>query len=208
MHDYLQKTYNERKDVIKNRLIDFKKEFEKDDKHVFGELCFCLLTPQSKAKICWRAIEKLKETGLLYTGDQKQVKAWLGAVRFNENKSNYLIEVRNVFPDFKVKQKLIELNDPKEMREWLVKNVKGYGYKEASHFLRNVGFGQNLAILDRHILKNLVKYNVIPEFPKSLTSRLYKEIEEKMSIFSNEVGLPMDELDLLFWSEEAGEVFK
>lgn len=208
MRDYLQKTYNERKEIIKNRLIDFKKEFEKDDKHVFGELCFCLLTPQSKAKLCWRAIEKLKETGLLYNGDQKQVKAWLGAVRFNENKSGYILNARELFPDFKVKQKLIELNDPKEMREWLVKNVKGYGYKEASHFLRNIGFGQNLAILDRHILKNLVKYEVIPEFPKSLTPKLYKEIEEKMSLFSKDVEIPMDELDLVFWSEEAGEVFK
>lgn len=52
-------------------------------------------------------------------------------------------------------------------------------YKEASHFLRNVGFGENIAILDRHILRNLVKLEVIDELPKTLTPKLYLEIEEK-----------------------------
>jgi len=40
------------------------------------------------------------------------------------------------------------------MPEWLVKNLTGLGYKEAGHFLRNIGSGK-IAILDRHILRNL-----------------------------------------------------
>ena len=76
-----------------------------------------------------------------------------------------------------------------------------------SHFLRNIGH-RNLAILDRHILKNLHKLNVINEIPATLTPKKYFEIENKFIEFSNKVNISMDELDLLFWSQETGEVFK
>ena len=93
-------------------------------------------------------------------------------------------------------------------REWLAKNVKGLGFKEASHFLRNIGFGQDVAILDRHILNNLKRLGVIDIIPKSLTPKRYSEIEERMAKFSKAMGIPLEELDLLFWSEETGHVFK
>jgi N-glycosylase/DNA lyase len=89
-----------------------------------------------------------------------------------------------------------------------VENVKGLGYKEASHFLRNIGLGEDLAILDRHILKNLGLLGVIDEVPSSPTKRLYLEIERKMAAFSKEAKIPMGQLDLLLWYKEAGEVFK
>jgi len=80
--------------------------------------------------------------------------------------------------------------------------------KEASHFLRNIGLGKDLAILDRHILKNLKEYGVINEIPKSITKKVYIAIEDKMREFSKRINIPMDELDLLFWSKETGIIFK
>ena len=82
------------------------------------------------------------------------------------------------------------------------------GYKEASHFLRNIGFADYLAILDRHILKNLKIFGIIEEIPKSLSKKKYLEIEEKMRNLANEVNIPLSHLDLLFWSKETGEIFK
>lgn len=99
-------------------------------------------------------------------------------------------------------------SSPAAAREWLVENVKGLGYKEASHFLRNIGLGEELAILDRHILKNLLLLGVIAELPRSPTKRLYLEIEKEMAAFSSRTGIPMGQLDLLLWYKEAGEVFK
>jgi N-glycosylase/DNA lyase len=84
----------------------------------------------------------------------------------------------------------------------------GFGLKEASHFLRNIGSEFDLAILDRHIIKNLLRYGVIDEIPKSLTKKQYLMIEERMKKFSKKIGIPLAELDLLFWSEETGEIFK
>jgi N-glycosylase/DNA lyase len=92
-------------------------------------------------------------------------------------------------------------------RDWLVENVDGLGLKEASHFLRNTGvFGH--AILDRHVLKNLVKMGVISEIPKSLGRKNYLVIEEKFKRYAAESGFSVEELDLLFWSDETGFVFK
>ena len=87
-------------------------------------------------------------------------------------------------------------------------NVKGMGMKEASHFLRNIGFGGELAILDRHILKNLVAVGVIPEIPKSLSPKKYLAIESAMLEFSRSMGIPMDHLDIVLWYKEAGAIFK
>ncbi len=204
----LKKTYELKKADIEKRLEELKENWNKDEVHIFGELVFCLFTPQSKAKSCWNAVEKLKETGLLYTGTAGDIIKWMGAVRFNKNKSQYVVEARELFTEngeLNVKGKLAGKTQ-EEKRQWLVKNVKGMGLKEASHFLRNVGFF-DLAILDRHILKNLIRHGVI-EMPKSLTEKKYLEIEGKFKEFAEKQCIPMSHLDLLFWSEEAGEVFK
>ena len=81
------------------------------------------------------------------------------------------------------------------------------GWKEASHFLRNIGH-RNLAILDRHILRNLVRAGVLHRLPKTLTAKRYLLIEEKFKDFAERMDIPMDELDLLFWSMETGEILK
>ncbi|MEM3584736.1 MAG: hypothetical protein QW193_05630, partial [Nitrososphaerales archaeon] len=80
--------------------------------------------------------------------------------------------------------------------------------KEASHFLRNIGLGKDFAILDRHILKNLKEFNVIKDIPKSISKKVYLDIENKMREFSKQINIPMDELDLLFWSKETSFIFK
>ena len=89
-----------------------------------------------------------------------------------------------------------------------MKNLTGLGYKEAGHFLRNIGFGERIAILDRHILKNLYSLGVIEEIPASLSGKKYLDIEKKMADFSKEMHIPLSHLDLLLWSKETGEIFK
>ena len=101
-----------------------------------------------------------------------------------------------------------KINDGYQAREWLVRNVKGIGYKEAGHFMRNIGFDQDLAILDRHILRNLKKLRVIDGVPDTLTKRQYLATEGKMKEFSEAVGIPMSHLDFVLWYKETGEILK
>jgi len=89
----------------------------------------------------------------------------------------------------------------------LNQNVNGIGRKESAHFLRNIGYN-NLAILDRHILKHLVTCGVFDEIPNISTKSRYDNVSNEFMKFADSVGIPMDELDLLFWAEEAGEMLK
>ncbi len=93
------------------------------------------------------------------------------------------------------------------LRDWLIANINGLGRKEAAHFLRNIGY-RGLAILDRHILRNLMYHGVLRSMPTSLTPARYSIIEGLVRQFAVDIGIDMDELDLLFWSRETGEIRK
>ena len=147
----------------------------------------------------------------LFEGTYDEIRADLNIVRFRNNKSKYLIEAREKFiggTDLSLKEILSQFKSVKDMRVWLVKNVKGIGYKEASHYLRNIGLGDDIAILDRHILKNMKLLGVIKEVPRSLPVKIYLELEDKLEVYSKKIRIPMDHLDFVLWYKEAGEVFK
>src|SRR5712692_2247748 len=207
----IKQLYQTQKEPIHTRLREFKEILQRNDHDVFAELCFCLLTPQSSAKTCWAAVNRLRDKSLLLKGEASELEPLLRDVRFNDSKAKYIVEAREHFSkngDLQVKPHLRSFVNNYELREWLVENVNGLGYKEASHFLRNVGLGEEFAILDRHILRNLKDFGVLPEIPTSLTKKRYLEIEEKVRRFSRQIGIPMGELDLLLWSKETGWIFK
>ena len=97
---------------------------------------------------------------------------------------------------------------PQERRDFFAKNrsIKGLGYKEASHFLRNIGFS-GYAILDKHILNSLREMGVINKRMEPTTAAGYLAIEKKLEI-RREIGINMDHLDLLLWSRKTGEILK
>lgn len=209
----IEKIYKEKKKDIEKRLKEFKEIWEKgSNEDIHAELSFCILTPQSKAVNAWKAITTLRENGLLFNGTPEDIVEYLNIVRFKNNKAKYLVELREQMTDTNgriiTRDFFNSIENITKKREWIVKNIKGMAYKEAGHFLRNIGFGKEIAILDRHILKNLVKLEVIEDIPKSLTPKLYLEIEEKMKAYCKFINIPMDSLDLLLWYKEAGEIFK
>lgn len=207
----LMENYRQRRPEIRRRLLQFSRVWRESDERIFAELAFCFCTPQSSARACDTAVSGMLRTGILFRGDEEMIRRHLaGKVRFHNSKSRYIVEARNLFSsrgDILIKSKL-SYSNPFRLRDWLVQGVRGLGYKEASHFLRNIGMGGNIAILDRHILRNLAKYGVIEGIPRTLTRKRYLDIEGRMRRFSERLGIPLAELDLLFWSEETGEIFK
>lgn len=206
----LRKAYRSHRRVIARRMREFSRLRSAPRKRIFEELCFCLLTPQSSAVVCDGVIKALKSAGLLLKGGEKDLQPFLKKARFYRKKSYYLVRARKVFMCEGQKGicRRIRIEDPKILRDWLVENILGMGFKEAGHFLRNIGLGEDLAILDVHILRRLVEFGVINAFPKSLGRKTYMEIEEKMRQFAGEVGIPLAHLDLLFWCMGTGHVFK
>jgi len=210
--DQLRKIYRTRRAEIAARLEEFTKLWsDGSDKEIFAELAFCLFTPQSKAKACWAAVLTIKDRDLLLSGTADEIKRRLLSVRFHNKKAQYLVEARNLFfgsGRISIKPFLKGFADIYECRDWLVKNIKGFGYKEASHFLRNIGFGEKIAILDRHILRNLSGLGIIEGIPESLGRTKYLKTERKMSDFAQRINIPLSHLDLLLWCKETGEIFK
>ncbi|MCK4967489.1 MAG: N-glycosylase/DNA lyase [Candidatus Aenigmarchaeota archaeon] len=207
----LKQLYEQKKDEITTRLTHFKQIYKLSDEHIFQELSFCLCTPQSSAKSCDKAIKGLMQLNLLYAGTAHEIAQNLFGVRFHNNKSRYIVLARDFFTKnnkITIKQQLDKFNNIFELRDFLVNNIKGMGMKEASHFLRNIGKGDNLAILDRHILKNLQHYGAITHIPKTISNEKYEKIESDLREFSKNINIPPSHLDLLFWSKETGEIFK
>ncbi len=181
----------------------------KDQKRFISEFVFCLLTPQSKAREADKAVEGLKKANLLSEGGISEIKPLLKRVRFYNNKASYIIRNRPVFLSAENFEYITNLKNCNiEIREFLVQNVVGYGYKEASHFLRNIGRGQGIAILDRHILKGLCDTGCICEFPKSISRGAYLEIEQKLVRFSKAIGIDVRYLDFVFWYRKTKDIFK
>jgi len=171
----------------------------KDDECLFGELCFCLLTPQSRARICRGAINKLKTDKKLFTANLEELKNYLKGVRFPNVKAGRIVEAREKLPELK---KNLNLSS-EELREWLMNNIKGLGLKESSHFMRNIGF-KGLPIIDAHIQNFLRKIGFYTKIG-SLTRKQYLELENKFLELAKELDIPVEELDIAIWLYQSGE---
>ncbi|HIH39883.1 TPA: N-glycosylase/DNA lyase [Candidatus Woesearchaeota archaeon] len=198
--------------VVNKRLSEFSSFKNKSDKEWFSELCFCLLTANSKAKTAIAIQKELGHEGFRY-------KSWKELAecirrnkhRFHNNKAKFIVgarkysNIKNIIKN--IVKSGINSSEQSEAREFLVKNIKGLGYKEASHFLRNVGYF-DLAILDRHILNLMVENKLIKEKPKSLTNKTYFEIENKFRVLADKLEMSLAELDLYMWYMKTGEILK
>ncbi len=195
--------------VFKKEIQKRKKEFKKiglNKNDILKELFFCILTPQSKATSCWEAvceIVNLDGKNFNYSNIEEILSK---KVRFHKKKTQYIIEAKKKF-DLIYKMIKNRLK-PEILREILVKEVKGIGYKEASHFIRNIGYSFEVAILDRHILKNLKNLKVIKQLPKTLSKNSYIEIEQKFKEYAKRIRIPLVDLDFTLWAKQTRYVFK
>ncbi len=206
--------YEKRRDEIEARLEEFRNIWQHGtDEDLFFEMAFCLCTPQSSALSCDKAVRELRKKELLFHGPEVEVLSILDGhgVRFPENKSRWILKARERFisPTPSLRNVLKELADnPFDLRDWLVQEVLGLGLKEASHYARNIGLGEELAILDRHILNNLFRLGVIDMIPKNLSRTRYLDVEERLRRFCRSLEVPMGHMDLLLWARQTGFVFK
>jgi len=207
MHEIVKKINelknSEIKEKIQNRISEFKNINKKSNEDLFKEMCFCMLTANFNAE---KSIKIQNEIGqCFYTDSKKQLSKKLQDYghRFPNARAEYISESQKCKDQL---TKIVNHHDKKAIREWIVKNVKGLGYKESSHFLRNVGF-DDYAIIDFHIIDVLVDYNLI-EKPKTLTKTKYLEIEELLRKIAKRTNLTLAELDLYLWYMETGKILK
>lgn len=197
-------TYEKYENIIINRLKDFQNI---KPELIFYEFCFCIMTPQSSAKNAWRVQNKLIELDFQNTrfnpssilADKNHY------IRFHNTKSQRLLNAIDY--NARLNEILKANNNQYEKRKIIKSEFVGIGMKEASHFLRNIGY-KHLAIIDRHILRMLLECDILNDATPPKNDKQYLEIEQKIINFSNKINIDMDILDLLFFAHSNGEVLK
>jgi len=189
--------------LIQKRIGEFKELNKKPNDELFKELCFCILTANFNAEKSIKIQNEIGECFLNNSEEELAKKLKNLGHRYPNTRAKYILESRKCKESLK---EVIQFNDKKKLREWIVDNVKGLGYKEASHFLRNIGF-DDFAIIDFHIVDILVKHDLIKR-PKTLTKTKYLEIENLLRTIGKKTDLTLAELDLYLWYMETGKILK
>ena len=192
------------KQSIDQRMLEFEDLGKKDNNEYFKEMCFCFMTANYSAEGGIRIQNEIGDGFIHLTEEELSTRLKELGHRFPKARASYVVEARNLIPD--LKEKINSFKHEENLREWVVENVKGLGYKESSHFLRNIGY-KDLAILDFHIIDLLVKNDLI-ERPKTLTRNRYLEIEKILRDIGKQTDLNLAELDLYLWYMETGKVLK
>ena len=210
----IRATHKARRKEIQARLAEFEDVWRRgSDARLWEELVFCIFTAGASARMGMKAIEAVRP--LLMDGKRAAMTKALkkaGAHRFPVERPGYILVARNFLRDhcgLRLREQLQSFSNPIERRDWLAqeKGIKGLGYKEASHFLRNIGL-KGHAILDKHVVRCLADLKVVENSRPPTTRGRYLELEEKLRTLAIELQVDFDELDLVLWSMKTGEVLK
>jgi len=190
--------------IVEKRISEFKELGRKENREIFKELCFCILCANYSAERAIKIQKRIDDGFITLSREELAEKLREAGHRFPNSRAKYIVSARKYSDS--IKEIVESFKNPNRLRRWLVKNILGIGLKEASHFLRNIGF-TNFAIIDFHILNLLDRYGVAKK-PKILTESRYLRIEEKLREISRRVDLNMAELDLYLWFMETGKILK
>ncbi len=208
----IRAAHRARRREIKARLAQFRDIWkEGSDALLWEELVYCIFTAGASARMGLRSVEAVRP--LLRDGTHEEMMhALVGVHRYPRARPGYIVTTRDYLTEdcgMRLRERLESFQEPLERRDWLARErrIKGLGYKEASHFLRNIGY-KGYAILDKHILRSLAELGII-ESPQPPTTRArYLETEQRLKRFARDLGIDFDELDLVLWSMKTGEVLK
>ncbi len=204
----------ERRTEIRKRLHDFRDVWRAgSDARLWEELVYCIFTAGASAKMGMLSVEAVRP--LLESGKPKAMTRALvaaGAHRFPNARPHYVAATRDYLKGtcaMRLRERLVSFRDPHERRDWLAteRGIKGLGYKESSHFLRNIGF-KGYAILDKHVMRCLAELSVVDSPKPPATRNRYLDTEARMRRFAYDVRIDFDELDLVLWSMKTGEILK
>ena len=184
---------------------------ERSDARLWEELVYCIFTAGASARMGMKSVEAIRH--LLDSGSEEELAAALQSRhRYPNSRSGYIAVTREYLREdcgMRIRERLESFAGPLERRDWLARErrIKGLGYKESSHFLRNVGF-KGYGILDKHILRSLAELGVIESPAPPATRARYLETEERLKRFARDIRVDFDELDLVLWSMKTGEILK
>lgn len=191
-------------ELIEKKKEEFISVGRSSKERLFEELCFCILAANTSAEMGLKTQNYIRYSGFA-TMPQEELSRELKSCkyRFYNVRSRFISDSRWIIDEL---PELIRSTDKAGVREYLVANVPGIGFKEASHFLRNVGVF-DFAILDKHILSILKKE--FPGRPIKVNSKYwYLETEKLFIDLSRNISMEPGILDLYLWEIATGKIIK
>lgn len=211
------------------RSFDLRKTWvELSEKQLWEELCICILSsnvpydlalsafyhlcenqfldvyriidnPNATQKICFELSKRIYEP--------KRKDDTFRKYRFPNVRGSNIVKAAVTL--YRENNGLIELlksfRSEKEARSYLSENVSGIGLKEASHFLRNVGYSESLAIIDTHVISFLTEIGELSDEVTTVTPAVYMKLEETLTDLCNTFGLNMSIFDMAIWKYMRGK---
>ena len=195
------------------------------EKHLLFEVVVCTFSSQMPFELAVAAAERMRDVGILSESTiyklqneqlKKQVEKELKIPltieingvkqkrlpRFNKRLASLFSQtVAAVYREGRSLHSLLSSsNDSLEARSRLVDVIHGFGPKQASLFLRRIGFCTNLAVLDTHILDYLFARTGVRPKQSSLSNLpRYEKVESDFNVIAASFGHPVGEVDLAMW---------
>lgn len=212
--------------ILKN-YSNLEKHFSKNnwcklsEQSIWEELCFCILSGNVSYELAKSVIKVTRKNGILdyawlksESTSEKILFEELNSPNFEPLKINGELrkyrypkkrshQIKNaavrIYETFSLK-KILNFHDSTKVRNFIFDEIPGLGIKEASHFLRNIGYSDNLAIIDIHVFRFLQEQGLI-DFSNitSLTPSKYLMAEKILQNLSGYHGLNLATLDLSIW---------
>lgn len=194
------------------------------EEQLFSEAIFCIYSSQMLYELAIAVVERLRSHGLTNPeylcnntskceGEINHVLSLPITIEINGISRERLPRMKNRLTRMTVENikniycnnnsfssLLLHAKSSKDARRILIDNVLGFGPKQASLYLRRVGYANDLAVIDTHILSYLSLAKGVNKDLVSL-SRLseYEFIEDKFTQVARYFGRQVGEVDLATW---------
>lgn len=197
---------------------------ELDEHTLWYELVSCILGSQVSFEHAQAAASHLDSVGLLDVTNIRKISsdledniahtlslpifppfksAGLGRkYRYYRVRANHIYRTAELIYGAKnsLKNILTALDDPMTTRSKIIATTVGIGPKQASLFLRNIKYTDDLAILDSHVLHYMILHNFISKIPKAISKlKTYELIESILQRYAKDIKFKLSYLDRAIW---------
>lgn len=197
----------------------------KGERKLLSELVLCILSSQEKYEVALGAMKMLQKDNVLKIPQnrielkeiKREIKRTLSRpIRFNYNgkgysrrlrffnkKCDYIIQtVQNIYlNDLTIKEILSSKCCIQETRNQIINYSIGLGPKQASMFLRNVGYHSELAVLDKHVIDYMKMMGMTTTSTTGFSNiRQYQIAELRLKSYAETYNVSLLHLDMAIWT--------
>jgi len=197
----------------------------RSENKLLSELVLCILSSQEKYEVALSMMKELRKLNVLRVPKNKtefrEIKSLLKLtlqnpveyksnekiysrrLRFFVKKAQYITDtIENIYlNDLTIREILGQEECIQETRKNIINYSYGLGPKQASMFLRNIGYHTEFAVLDKHVIHymKLIGLTTVSETSFSNISA-YQKMEMKLKSYAENFDLNLLHLDLAIWT--------